>query len=57
MTRKALVRQAADLGFLSENQWGAVILKTVAQLPPERALVALGKLHVLAKGTPRITGL
>ena len=57
MTRRALIRQADALGFQTENQWCAVILKTLATLPPERALVALGKIHVISKGTPRIAGL
>jgi hypothetical protein len=55
--RAALHKQAESLGFLTANQWAALIVKTFAALPPERALLVLGKVKVLAKSGPRIAGL
>lgn len=54
--RAGLEKQAEALGFHTANQWAAVILKTLAPLPAERALLVLGKVKVLAKSGPRVAG-
>jgi hypothetical protein len=47
--RNALEKQARELGFLTSNQWAAVILARFSQLPAPRAMIALGRLSMVAR--------
>jgi hypothetical protein len=50
--RRGLEAQAAELGFLSANQWASVILKSFSELPAPQAMVALGRLRMLSRCRP-----
>lgn len=52
-TRSRLERQSRELGFVSPNQWAAVALRAIAELEPDNALLALGRIKMLGRGRQR----
>ncbi len=53
--RAALEKQARELGFLTSNQWAAVVLARFSKLPAPRAMVALGRLDMVSRARPVVS--